>query len=109
MGANRSTLDLSDLRIPELELHTGASETAVRMPAAGRTAVRVECGLASISVEVPTGVAARIRGRLALGATDVDESRFPRSGRDWQSPDYDTAADAIDLAIDGALGSIRIS
>ena len=38
-GANRSTLDLRDLRLRSLELHTGASETRVRLPrAAGATA-----------------------------------------------------------------------
>ena len=62
-GANRSTIDLSSLRIRRLEVHTGASETRVRLPAAGATSVRVEAGLALVTLEVPHGVAARIRSK----------------------------------------------
>jgi hypothetical protein len=108
-GANRSTIDLSALRIRRLELHTGASETRIRLPAAGQTSVRVEAGLASVTLEVPEGVAARIRSKMGLGSTTVDERRFARSLDAWVSPDYETAANRVDIDLEGGLGSIRIS
>lgn len=107
-GANRSSIDLHGLRIRQLELHTGASETRVRLPAAGQTSVRLEAGMASVELEVPPGVAARVRGRVALGSTNVDEARFPRSPEGWSSPDFEAAANRVEIAIDGGLGSIRI-
>jgi hypothetical protein len=107
-GGNRSTIDLTALRIRRLELHTGASETSLRLPAAGQTSVRVVCGLASVTVEIPLGVAARIRGRIALGSTNVHETRFPRLGDGWASADYDTATNRIDIAIEGGLGSVQV-
>jgi hypothetical protein len=108
-GANRSIIDLASLRIRRLELHTGASETNIRLPAAGQTTVRVDCGFASVNIDVPQGVAARISGRMALGSTDVDATRFPRSGDGWASADYETAANRVDMSISGGFGSVRVT
>jgi len=107
-GANRSMIDLSALRIRHLELHTGASETRIRLPAGGQTAVRIDCGFAAVSMSVPPAVAARIGGKISLGATEVDEGRFPRFGEGWQSRDYETALDRVDISIAGGFGSVRI-
>ena len=108
-GAARSLLDLSDLRLRSLELHTGASETRVRLPrAAGATVVRVEAGAASLTIEVPTGVAARIRSRMGLGSTQIDETRFPRSAAGFESADYAAAANRVDIDISGGVGSVRV-
>jgi hypothetical protein len=108
-GANRSVIDLSALRIRRLELHTGASDTTVRLPAAGQTVVRVACGFAQVVVEVPHGVAARIHGKVSLGSLMVDETRFPRAGDGWASADYETAANRVDIAIEGGFGSVRVA
>jgi hypothetical protein len=108
-GANRSVIDLQSLRIQQLELHTGASDTTVRLPAHGRPRIRVECGFASVVLEVPDGVAARISGSMGLGAISVDESRFPRSRDGWASPDYDTAMDFVDITVAGGFGSVRVT
>ena len=108
-GAARARLDLSDLFVRTLELHTGASETRIRLPrAAGATAVRAETGAASLVIEVPTGVGARIRSRMALGSTDIDQVRFPRDASGYASPDYATAANRADIDIQGGVGSVRI-
>lgn len=108
-GASRTTLDLRDLRVRSLELQTGASETRVLLPrAAGSTQVRAEAGAASLTFEVPSGVAARIRTRMALGSSQVDEARFPRIGDVYQSVDYGTAANTVDLDLQGGVGSVRV-
>jgi hypothetical protein len=107
-GANRSTVDLSSLRIRRLDLHTGASETVARLPAGGRTDVRVECGFASVTLDVPAGVAARIRSTMALGTTRVDEVRFPKVAAGWASPDFDAAANRVDVAIQGGFGAVQV-
>jgi hypothetical protein len=107
-GASRSNIDLTALHVRQLELHTGASETNVRLPASGSITFRVETGVAAVSIEVPDGVAARIRSRMTLGSTSVDESRFPRALDGWQSADYETAPNRVDMDLEGGLGSIRV-
>lgn len=108
-GANRTVLDLGEVALRGLRINTGASETLVRLPrAAGETRVRADSGAASITLEVPPGVAARVRGRMALGSTQVDEARFPRSGNGWESPDFASAANRVEIEIQGGVGAVRV-
>jgi len=108
-GASRTRLDLRDTKVRRLELKTGASETTVMLPrTAGQTDVKAEAGAASVTFVVPADVAARVHGVVALGRINVDESRFPRFGNDYQSSDYASATNRVDLEINGGVGSIRV-
>jgi len=108
-GAAKATLDLGASRLRRLDIQTGASDTRVVLPRnAGVTEVRAEHGAASLTFEVPAGVAARIRTRMALGSSQVDESRFPRAGDVYQSTDYATSANRVDIDVQGGVGSLRV-
>jgi hypothetical protein len=108
-GASRAVLDLTDLKVRSLELKTGASETRVILPrAAGITTVKAEAGAASLVIEVPGSVAARIRSRVALGSNQIDEGRFPKVGDTYQSADYDSAENRVDIDVQGGVGSVRV-
>lgn len=109
-GASRSVLDLSELLVPSLTVKTGASGTRIRLSArVERAQVRVEAGAAQVSIEVPPGVAARIRSQVGLGSSRVDERRFPRLGDRWASPDFDVAERRVEIDASGGVGSITIS
>ncbi len=108
-GANETSLDLSALRVTDLHLKTGASSTEVVLPAAaGLTRVRVEAGAAAIKLRVPQGVAARIRVEGALAGVDVDTVRFSRVGGVYQSADYDTATNKVEIYASTAVGSLSV-
>jgi Cell wall-active antibiotics response 4TMS YvqF/N-terminal domain of toast_rack, DUF2154 len=108
-GASRTRLDLGATKTRRLEIKTGASETTVSLPReAGMTDVKAEAGAASLTFIVPSGVAARIRSTVALGSVKVDEDRFPRFGSDYQSADYGSATNRVDLDINGGVGSVRV-
>ncbi len=108
-GAARATLDLGDVQLRRLDLRTGASETTVRLPRyAGVSHVRAETGAASLTIEVPDGVAARIRSKMALGTTDINEIRFPRGADGYASPGFEAAVNRVDLDLAGGVGSIRV-
>jgi hypothetical protein len=109
-GAAQTTADLSSLRLTDLRIRTGASETRIRLPReAGTTRVDAEAGAASLVFEVPHGVAARIRSRMGLGATDIDTTRFPRDpSGSWTSPDWATAANRVEFDLRGGIGSVTV-
>ena len=109
LGACQSTLDLGDLRVTDLALETGAADTRVQFPrSAGMTRAKLKSGAASVRLSVPEGVAARITATMTIGSLDVDMRRFPRSGSVYVSPDYDTAANKLDLSIEGGVGSVTV-
>jgi hypothetical protein len=108
-GASRTELDLTDLLIAELSLHTGASDTRITLPAhAGLTTAKIEAGAASVDIHVPGGVAARIRTESGLATIDIDPTRFPRSGNTYQSPDYETAENKIEMKINTGVGAVHV-
>ena len=109
-GASESRIDLSELRIPYLKLETGASSTALTLPAqAGNTLAEINAGVASVDVHMPEGVAARIRIKEGLSARSINSARFPRlEGNIYQSLDYDQAANRVELNIEAGVGSISI-
>ncbi len=110
VGASETSLDLTDLIIKDLVLKTGASSTEVKLPAkAGTTNLKVEAGAASLVIYVPDGVAARVDAEAGLATVSVDQSRFPKQGGIYQSADYDTADNKIDIRIETGVASIEIS
>jgi hypothetical protein len=64
--------------------------------------------MAALVIEVPTGVGARIRSRIALGSNDVDEDRFPRTADGYASPDYANTANRADIEVRGGMGSVQV-
>jgi hypothetical protein len=108
LGANKSTLDLHDLNITKLDLDSGASDTRLTLPAKGRFSADLDVGAASLEVILPEGLSARIHASVAVGEIKVDEVRFPRTGKYYQSADYETAAHAVDMTIDAGAASVKI-
>ncbi len=109
-GASSSTLDLSDLKVTDLDIDTGASSTELTLPAnAGNTHVDIDTGASSLKVSVPAGVAASIRVKSGIASVNVNP-RFPKiDGGLYQSPDYSTAANRVDMTIDAGVGSIEVN
>lgn len=108
LGANKSVIDLRDLNITDLKLDTGASETNLTLPSKGRFRADLDLGAASLTITIPDGLSARIKASLGAADMKVDESRFPRGGGYYQSPDYESAANAADITIDAGAASIKI-
>ena len=69
-------------------------------------AAKVEMGLGSLTLRVPTGLGVRITkdGMLA----SFDSQRLTKRGDVYYSEDWDTATYKLSLEIDAALGSIRV-
>lgn len=109
VGAAESRIDLTDVRVTDLKLQTGASGTDLVMPAhAGQTRAKISSGVASINIKVPSEVAARIEWSGGLSAISVDTNRFPQTGKVYQSPNYSSAANKIDLRVEMGVGSVDI-
>ncbi len=107
-GAADMKLDLRDLQAKDLELNIGAAKAEVIMPAsAGEVNGRIDGGAANIEIVIPEGTAARIVSRSGLSSFDMDTRRFPKSDGAYQSPDYATAKNRINL--DFRVGAASVS
>jgi hypothetical protein len=109
-GASDNELDLSRLRVTDLRLRTGAAQSRVTLPATGVTRVSAEGGASQMRFRVPAGVAARVTSTMAIGSTEVDTGRFPRTrdGAAWASPDFDTNPNRVEIAVRGGVGQVTV-
>lgn len=107
-GASRSTLDLTDLKVADLRLDVGAGTVALRMPGTGMTKAAVKAGAASVNIEIPPTMAARIHSQGGLSSFNIDEERFPRRGTYYESNNWNSATDRIELEIDAGVASVTV-
>ena len=108
-SASSMELDLVDLKVTELRLDVDVGNYIVMMPSsAGTTDIWIKADVANIEVNIPDGVAARIRADTDLSAFDVDEARFPRQGDYYISHHFDATPNQIYLEIDCDLGRIQV-
>lgn len=109
LGANEANIDLGELLVSELTLKTGASSTEITLPArAGFTHAKISSGAAAVGVRIPSNVSARIQTTTGLSEVSIDRQRFPRTGKAYQSSDYDTAENKVHLEIDTGVGSVSV-
>lgn len=107
-GASTSQVDLKSLKVTKLTLDIGASRLDLQLPSnAGATDATVKAGVAEVHVTIPLGVAARISLSSGLSSVSID-SRFPKIGAVYQSADYATASNKVDLRIDAGVSSIVV-
>ena len=108
-GANESNVDLSNVRASSVNLKTGASSTGITMPATGQVSAQVQAGAAEVRVRIPAGVAGRIRSQSGLAEIAVDTSRFPLANGVYESPDFGTSPNRVDLRIEAGVGRVSVS
>jgi predicted membrane protein len=108
-GACRLFINLEENLIDSIALNTGASDVTIRFPkASGMTNAIIKGGAANIRLEIPQGVAGCITYTGALGSFNVDRNRFPRSGSQYASPDYDVAANKINIEVGTGISSVSV-
>ena len=108
-GASDNQINLVDLRVTELRIEVGASSTRVTMPSrAGQTKAILKSGAAAMKVGIPEGVAAKINVQSGLSSITINSKRFPQIGNYYQSTDYDTAQNRVDISVETGVGSVEI-
>jgi len=80
-GATEAHLDLSNLKVNSMDFSVGAANAWIRLPqAAGPTIAHISSGAATITLEVPQGVAAQIHHSGGLSTVDIDHNLARTNG-----------------------------
>jgi hypothetical protein len=109
-GASDLDLDLRELNVQRLNIDGGAADIDVVLPAnAGRTTAEFSIGAADLDITVPAGVAAQIDFDGGISSLNIDESRFPKQGDRYVSPDFESAANRVTIKIEAGVSDITIS
>jgi hypothetical protein len=101
------TIDLGQLQVTDLDLTTSVGSTTLTLPRQGQVQANVRSGVGNLTIRIPEGVAVRIESSAGLGAVSVSGD-YRRQGDVYVSPDFETAANRIDLHATSGIGGITI-
>jgi hypothetical protein len=109
-GGGNVKLNLTGMAVTHVSADTGGGNMDVVLPDnAASLNVTAKTGAGNVVVLVPSGVAARIHATTGLGKVIVD-SRFSKiDGNTYQSPDYDGAANKVEITLNSGAGNVSVN
>ena len=107
LGAGQSLIDLTGLDISALDANLGVGQTTVVLPSEGDFEGKVEGAIGQIVIQVPKGMALRIRSDTGLATIDVPND-FMGQNDVFTSPGFTGAQHYIDLQVGQAIGNVNV-
>lgn len=96
----------------DAEIDGGSGSGTVTLPMTASGEYKLDGGSGAISIEVPSSLALQIEFESGSGGISADNqlTLIEEDGRDsvWQSENYDTASQQVELEIDGGSGHITV-
>ena len=91
-------------------MDTGAGTSDIVLPsAAGKSVVNINTGASTLLLHIPENVAAKIWLKTGMTSVNVNTSRFPMIGKNrYESTDFLTATNGIEITISAGVGTIKI-
>jgi Cell wall-active antibiotics response LiaF, C-terminal len=90
---------------------TGGGNVTVEIGSSttGSSTVNANSGAGNVVVRVPSGIAAKIHATAGLGKVIIDP-RFSKIDKNtYQSPDYDSAANKVEITVNSGAGNVTVN
>ena len=90
--------------------HTGGGNVTVALGsgATGSNTIDANSGAGNVVVHLPSAIAARIHATSGLGKVSVDARFNQIDDHTYQSPDYDGAADRVEITVHSGAGNVSV-
>lgn len=75
----------------------------------GSNTVDAESGAGNVTIHVPSGLAARVHAASGLGQVLIDPHFTKLDSATFQSPDYDTATDRVEITVKSGAGNVSVA
>jgi hypothetical protein len=104
-------LDLSDLRLEEVVVRTGAGYLRVTCPTRGYTRMSLASGIGEIEVKIPSQVGVKLAiKRGALATVTINNERIQTIKRNrYATDDFETAAAQAEIHVNISAGDVILS
>ena len=107
-GAGEATIDLTGLTLTQFDLNTGVGATRVTFPAEGQIEASISGGVGELRITIPEGMPARLTVSTGVGDFSVS-STFTRRDDTYETADFSTAGDYLELDLSLGIGSVVVS
>ncbi len=108
LGAAKSELDLSKLKVKNLVLKTGATKTEIKLgDKLPKTYLNIDMGVASLKIKIPHNAGCKIVGKMGLVKKELPG--FEENGDGiYKTPDYETAENKIIIDYNGGVSKFEV-
>ena len=108
--AGHFNLNLRDLNVTALDLHSGVGDVDLTLPTAGQGEMALWLGLGDLTLRVPEGVAVKIKWTPGpLARAQLDGQRFIQtSPSEWATPNFSSSAQRFTLSIALTSGDLQV-
>jgi hypothetical protein len=108
IGAGKGNFDFSNYKVESLKVSTGVADMDIRMgDKLAYSKVKIESGVASVTLEIPASVGCEMRIDGALNAKTLDGLDKVSSNL-YRSPGFDKAEKKIVIDFEGGLTSVNV-
>jgi hypothetical protein len=109
-GGGNVKLDLVGMAVTRVSAGTGGGNVDVVLPdSAANLSVTARTGAGNVVVRVPGGAAARIYATTGLGKVIVDPQFSKIDKAIYQSSDFDSAANKVEITVQSGAGNVSVS
>ncbi|MCL6591411.1 MAG: DUF5668 domain-containing protein [Firmicutes bacterium] len=108
-GAMKGEADFSGLRLRDLRIKMGAGDLDLALGNPdGNVRVIVDAGASNIKIKVPEKAAVKVKISGALVNNNLRDLGLANHNRTYTSPDYDQAANHLDITLNMAVGNFDL-
>jgi hypothetical protein len=132
-GGGNVRLNLADMAVTHVLARTGGGNVDVFLPdnaanlrmtaktgggnvtiavgsgITGKIVIDAHSGGGNLSIRLPAGIAARIQATSGMGKVVVDPSFVRLDKKIYQTSNYDSAADKVEITLDSGAGNVAVS
>lgn len=109
IGGVKGDADLSDIAVKQLRLKMGAGDfNLILGDKSNITTVNVESGASHIKMKVPKSSGVKVKLSGALVNTNIKNLGWISNNQTYISPDYETAANHVDVELSMAMGDFEL-
>ena len=108
IGAGDLDFDLSNFKVKDLEIKTGAAAIKVKLgDKLDEARVDVESGVAKVEIDVPENIGCEIKMKGSLNSKDFDN--FEKHGNStWRTSNFDASSKRIYIDVSSGLSSVSV-
>ncbi|MEM5773885.1 MAG: LiaF domain-containing protein [Anaerolineaceae bacterium] len=108
-GGGNISLDLTGMNLTSVFTETGGGNVEVTLPEQMSTLnVTAKSGAGNVVVTIPAGAAARIHASTGVGQIIIDPRFVKIDDQTYQSADYETAANRVELTLGSGAGNVEV-
>jgi hypothetical protein len=90
---------------------TGAGNVTIKFNGdiIGNNIINASSGAGNVFVRIPSGIAARVHATTGLGKAIVDTQFIKIDNNTYQSPDFDSATNKVEITVKSGAGNVSVS